>query len=221
MGTNNTTTPEIAYRGFALGPFATNCFVVRVASKRACWIVDAGFEPAALIGYVRREGLHPEALVLTHAHADHIAGVREVLAAFPGTPVWVHEAEREWLGDPELNLSAAMGMGVTAPGPDATLTHGQELELAGTRWRVLHTPGHSPGGITLACEASGLALVGDALFAGSIGRTDLPGGSLEVLERSIREQLYTLPDATRALPGHGPETTIGREKVSNPFVRAS
>ena len=220
MDTNNTTTPEIAYRGFALGPFETNCYVIHPREQNTCWIVDAGFEPEELIAYVQRRALVPEALVLTHAHADHIAGVREVLTAFPGTPVWIHEAERDWLGDPQLNLSAAMGLGVTAPGPDATLTHDQELDLGGSRWRVLHTPGHSPGGITLYCESAGLALVGDALFAGSIGRTDFPCCSFETLAASIREQLYPLPDATRALPGHGPETTIGREKATNPFVRA-
>lgn len=220
MGTNNATTPEIVYRGFALGPFETNCYVVRVAGGETCWIVDAGFEPGELIDSVRGAGLRPEALVLTHAHADHIAGVRETLEAFPGTPVWIHEAEADWLGDPRLNLSAAMGMGVTAPGPDALLEHGQELALGASCWRVLHTPGHSPGGITLYCESAGIALVGDALFAGSIGRTDFPGSSFETLALSIREHLYTLPDRTRALPGHGPETTIGREKLGNPFVRA-
>ncbi|VAX36938.1 MBL-fold metallo-hydrolase superfamily [hydrothermal vent metagenome] len=219
MNTNNATTPEIVYRGFALGPFETNCYVVRAVGSEGCWIVDAGFEPGELIGYVRQEGLTPEALVLTHAHADHIAGVREVVEAFPGTPVWIHEAEGAWLGDPQLNLSAAMGMGITAPGPDRLLEEGQELTLDGSCWRVLHTPGHSPGGITLSCESAGLALVGDALFAGSIGRTDFPGCSFETLEASIRDRLYPLPEETRCLPGHGPETTIGREKASNPFVR--
>ena len=219
MDTNKGTTPQVSVRGFALGPFETNCYVVRAGEGKSCWIVDAGYDPGELIGFVRGEGLTPEAVVLTHAHADHIAGVREVLEAFPGTPVWIHEAEREWLRDPELNLSAAMGMGITSPGPDATLKHGQDLELAGSRWRVLHTPGHSPGGVTLYCEDAGLALVGDALFAGSIGRTDFPGSSFETLAASIREHLYALPDETRALPGHGPETTIGREKRGNPFVR--
>lgn len=220
MSTNNHTTPPISCRGFALGPFETNCYVVAPEGSGDCWIVDASFGPEPMIGFVRQQGLRPAALVLTHAHVDHIAGVGAVLAAFPGTPVWVHSAEREWLNDPMLNLSEAMGAPVTAPGPDATLEHGQKLTLAGSAWRVLHTPGHSPGGITLYSADSHVALVGDALFAGSIGRTDFPGSDFATLASSIRTHLYSLPDSTRVLPGHGPETTIGREKRSNPFVRA-
>lgn len=208
----------VTCQGFALGPFETNCYIVGVEGSDACWIVDAGYEPGELIEGVRAAGLKPRALILTHAHADHIAGVREVLEAFPGTPVWMHEAEREWLKDPTLNLSANIGLAVTAPPPDATLEHGQDLELEGTRWRVLYTPGHSPGGITVYCADAGLALVGDSLFAGSIGRTDFVGSSHETLLSSIRDHLYTLPDATVVLPGHGPQTTVGQEKRHNPFV---
>lgn len=228
MSTNNPTTTGrqragdrvVQYRGFALGPFETNCYVVNLEGDSACWIVDAGFEPAEMIEHVRGTGLEPRALLLTHAHADHIAGVREVVAAFPGLPVRVHAAERDWLLDPMLNLSGGMGMPVTAPETDRTLEDGEELELSRTRWRVLHTPGHSPGGVTIHCADAGIALVGDALFAGSIGRHDFPGSSFETLAASIRERLYALPDETVVLPGHGPATTIGREKRSNPFVRA-
>lgn len=220
MPTNrDTTPPRVRCRGFALGPFETNCYVVHVEGSPACWIVDASFEPGELIGFVRAQGLKPEAVVLTHAHVDHIAGVGAVLETFPGTPVWIHPAERAWLADPTLNLGSAMGLAVTAPGPDALIEHGQTLTLAGSTWRVLHTPGHSPGGVTLYCEGAGIALAGDALFAGSIGRTDFPGSDFETLARSIRTNLYTLTDDTRVLPGHGPETTIGREKRTNPFVR--
>jgi glyoxylase-like metal-dependent hydrolase (beta-lactamase superfamily II) len=216
--------PAVRVDGFALGPYQTNCYIVwptniGTTGQAPCWIVDASFGPAPLVERVKSQGLSPQALVLTHAHVDHIAGVAEVVRAFPGLPVWIHGAERAWLTDPMLNLSGMGGVAITAPGPDRELADGDELTLGPTRWRVLHTPGHSPGGVTLYHEPSGLALVGDSLFAGSIGRTDLPGGDHDLLLTSIREKLYTLPKATRVLPGHGPETTIGRERVSNPYVR--
>lgn len=142
-----------------------------------------------------------------------------MLAAHPGLEVMIHEAEAGWLGAPVLNLSAAMGVGVTAPAANRLLRGGETLTLGSTAWRVVHTPGHSPGGIALIHDESRTAIVGDALFAGSVGRTDFPGSDPDVLARSIRERLYTLPDDTRVVSGHGPETTIGREKSSNPFVR--
>ena len=209
---------------FTLGPFATNCYVVTpgeggTGDAKSCWIVDASFEPGEMIGHVRERGLKPAALVLTHAHVDHIAGVRDVLGAFPGTPLLIHEAESGWLNDPLLNLSAMMGMPVTAPEATRVLREGEVLGLSRDEWRVMHTPGHSPGGITLYHEPSGTAIVGDSLFSGSIGRTDFPGSDHATLERSIRERLYTLPDDVRIWPGHGPGSTIGREKKTNPFVR--
>lgn len=206
---------------FTLGPFQTNCYVVDSGGPE-CWIVDASFQPAAMIAWIRSKGLAPKALILTHAHVDHIAGVAEVRAAFPGVPVLIHGAESAWLNDPMLNLSAMMGGDVTAPGPDREIVEGDVLELGESRWKVLHTPGHSPGGITLWCEdsdAGSVAIVGDSLFAGSIGRTDFPGSAFETLERSIQEKLYTLPETTKVYPGHGPATTVGREKQSNPYVR--
>jgi len=210
-------TPEISRH--ELGPFATNCYVVSFPGSKECWIVDASFGIAPLIAEVRKRGLAPAALVLTHAHVDHIAGVEAVRRAFPGVPVWIHEAEKEWLTDAELNLSALMGEPVTCGAAERLLKHGEKLTLAGQPWRVLHTPGHSPGGIALVHDASKTALVGDSLFAGSIGRTDFPGSSFEELAASIRTHLYTLPGGTRVLPGHGPETTIAKERAGNPFVR--
>ena len=211
-----------AVEGFVLGPVETNCYIVHAGTARPgapCWIVDAGFDPAELLDRVRSLRLKPEALILTHAHGDHMAGVEEVRAAFPGIPVLLHEDERGWLEDPELNLSDGLGMPVSAGPPDRLLRDGDELTLDGVRWRVLHTPGHSPGGITLHQPESAIAIVGDALVAGSVGRMDLPGGDEETLVRSIRSRLYMLPDATFVYPGHGPTTTIGRERRTNPFVR--
>lgn len=206
-------------KGVALGPFETNCYIVRFPDSPDCWIVDAGFEPEELIDEVRSEQLQPQALILTHAHCDHMAGVSEVRSAFPKLPIWMHAAEADWLNDPLLNLSMMIGIPVTAPRPDRLLADGDELTLAGRHWRVLHTPGHSPGGISLYYAASGVLISGDPLLAGSIGRTDFPGSDHQQLLSSIRTKLYTLPDDTKVYSGHGPTTTIGREKRSNPFAR--
>jgi hydroxyacylglutathione hydrolase len=211
---------KVQIRRFTLGPYATNCYVVTPEGHSGCWIVDASFEPEPMIEAVREGGAEPEALILTHAHIDHIAGVAEVRRAFPAIPIVIHEAEREWLNDPVLNLSAMGPMEVTAPGPDRTLADGETLRLGPTEWRVLHTPGHSPGGIVLHCQAANTAFGGDSLFAGSIGRTDFPGCDHETLVRSIRTKIYTLPRETKVLPGHGPATTVGQEMLSNPYVRA-
>jgi hydroxyacylglutathione hydrolase len=199
-------TPQVRIECFSLGPFETNCYVITpspVKSGGECWIVDAGFEPGELVEFVRKGGLRPQALILTHAHVDHIAGVNEVLAAFPGLPLMINEAEEGWLADPLLNLSAMMGQSITTAGATRLLREGDELLLGEGRWRVMHTP----------------AIVGDSLFSGSIGRTDFPGSDHETLVRSIREKLYTLPESVRIYPGHGESSTIGKERQSNPYVR--
>lgn len=201
-----------------LGPWETNCYVVSLPDRPECWIVDVGFDPDPLIRLVRREGLSPVRIILTHAHLDHIAGVRDVLAELGPIPIAIHEAEADFLLDPDLNLSTFVEMNVTTPPADELLRDGQTLALDESQWRVLHTPGHSPGGITLYHAPSHQAIVGDTLFAGSIGRYDFPTSDGATLMRSIRERLLAMPDETRVYPGHGSETTIGRERRSNPFL---
>lgn len=208
---------QVQIERFVLGPFATNCYVIH--DDTGCWIADAGFDPAAMIDHVRALGVTPTHCVLTHAHIDHIFGLDDVRRAFPGIRVLLHDAEAPWLDDPQLNLSAAFGQPYTTTPADEPLRDGQELDLPGGPWKVLHTPGHSPGGVTLFSENAQAAIVGDTLFRDSIGRFDFPTSDQRQLINSIREILYTLPPETRVLPGHMEETTIGREMSSNPFVR--
>jgi len=213
--------PKPCIQVFALGDFQTNCMILTQGEPekgKSCWIVDCGYQPEPMLDAIEEQGLVPEKIILTHAHADHIAGLIEARSRFPGVPILMHQAEEAWMNDPMLNLSAALGLSVTAPGADAFVDEGDTLSLGELEFRVLHTPGHSPGGISLIHEPSKLAFVGDTLFAGSIGRTDFPGSSFEVLEESIKTKLYVLDPETVCFPGHGPHTTIGSEINSNPFV---
>ncbi|MAY73474.1 MAG: hypothetical protein CMJ31_01890 [Phycisphaerae bacterium] len=211
----------IEIEGYVLGAYGTNCYLLRSSEDASIppAIVDCGESPAALLDAAERCETPPSVIVLTHAHVDHIAGLFNARKRFPDAPIWIHENEGDWLTDARLNLSMFSGSEVTAPPAGRLLKDGEKVELAGVAWEVRHTPGHSPGSVSLYNAAAGIVLAGDALFNGSIGRTDFPGCSFEQLERSIRDRLYSLPDETTVYPGHGPSTTIGREKATNPFVR--
>jgi len=211
----------IEVKRFELGPFATNGYVLRdeAAGDRSCWVVDCPYEPAEMIEWMRGAGLTPSKMLLTHAHCDHIGGLHEFRRVFGRVPVLLHPAEHAWLDDPMLNLSAMLGEPVSVGTPDGELVSGTELRLGGHTFEVRHTPGHSPGGVALVCAGEGLAMVGDTLFAGSVGRSDFPGSDGLTLLRSIREHILTLRDDMTIYPGHGPATTVARERASNPFLR--
>jgi glyoxylase-like metal-dependent hydrolase (beta-lactamase superfamily II) len=208
---------------FPVGPIQANCVLLGDEEAGVVAVFDPGEEGGRIADRIEDSGLTPTMILHTHGHLDHAGGTAE-LARRVGedVPIGLHRDELGLYS--ELAAHGRM-FGLQAenpPEPTLWLEHGQRLELGGLTLDVRHTPGHSPGGVSFVVEGGPgpLAIVGDVLFAGSIGRTDLPGGSFHVLERSIREQLYTLPDDTRVITGHGPDTTIGREKRMNPFVRS-
>ncbi len=203
---------------FALGDFQSNSYVVRSGDGTDCWVIDCGQHPQPLIEHIQAEGLTPAAILLTHAHYDHIAGLEEVRRAFPGVETWGHPAESAWFSEPSLNLSQFIGMPMTAKDPEHWFEDGQTLELDGVTWRVVHTPGHSPGSVVFVQDDAAQAVVGDTLFAGSIGRIDFPTSDPDAMRHSVLDVLMGLPDETAVHPGHGPSTTIGRERAMNPFV---
>lgn len=202
----------------SLGPFETNAYVYTPDGANA-WIIDPGFEPQAVIDQVKNAGLDVAAVVLSHAHADHVMGLSDVMDAFPDTPLLIHEAEEDWPSDPALNLSAMFGTPYSGPSPTLLLKHGDEVSVGSETWAVRHTPGHSPGGCVFVAPGGKLAVVGDTLFSGSVGRTDFPGGDFDQLAESIRREVYSLDGSCLCLPGHGPTTTVGHERSHNPFVR--
>jgi len=207
--------------GFPAGAFAANCYVVAPARGAECVIVDPGQDAQQGIDELLvRYRLKPIAVLLTHGHIDHMWSVAPVCGA-KGIPAYIHPDDRELLADPAKGLSLTVGQqlfgGITFTEPDDVreLADGSALTLAGLDFTVRHTPGHTPGSVTFKSE-NGL-FTGDLLFAGSIGRTDLPGGDHQVMLRSLARTL-TLPDDTLVLPGHGPQTTIGAERRTNPFL---
>ncbi len=200
------------------GPgFGENAYLAWRRGQDRAVAVDPGAGAAAVADGLEAEGLTLDAVLLTHAHLVHIVGVAELVGRV-AAPVYLHPDARPWY-DRVAEQAAMFGMRITAPPPpDRELRHGQELELGGVRIEVRDSPGHAPGHVVLYVPEAGVAFVGDVVFQGSIGRTDLPGGDFQQLMRSIREQVLTLPDETVLYPGHGPETSVAHERASNPFL---
>ena len=206
---------ELTIQRFELGPFLANCYLLIGPSGRKAAVVDPGFDAETVLDRIQDAGLELEWIVNTHGHLDHVAG-NHLFKERTGAPIVIHPAD-----EPMLAAVSRQGMmfGVQAedsPPGDLHFAEGEPFLFDGLSFDVIHTPGHSPGGVCLLHGDQ--LIVGDTLFAGSIGRTDLPGGSLPELVASIRDKLFALPGPTTCWPGHGPPTTLAEEKASNPFV---
>lgn len=206
---------------FEFSPFAENTYVLSTESGE-CLIIDPGCytatEEMALKNHIEERRMSPQALLNTHAHIDHIFGNRFVKDTWK-LPMYLSKLDLPLFERAE-QMAALWGLSYSgSPNPDENLEHGQILKLAGGELEVRFVPGHAPGHMVFVSHSDGFVICGDTLFAGSIGRTDLPGGNHDELLRSIREQLFTLPDEYVLYPGHGPATTVGAERNSNPFFQ--
>lgn len=205
-------------RTFTLGPLQTNAYLLQGEDPSKAVIVDPGMNPGPLLKAI--QDLEIEAILLTHAHFDHIGGVEEI-RKLKGCPVYLHDLESDWLTTAKLNGSLnwpQVTPPIAAAPAEFALDEGQKLQLIGHTFQVYHTPGHSPGSVSLLCGDDLFA--GDVLFRMGVGRTDLTGGRERDLVDSIQNKLYRFPDEVKVYPGHGPKTTIGYEKQNNPYVPA-
>jgi glyoxylase-like metal-dependent hydrolase (beta-lactamase superfamily II) len=202
-----------------LGAFETNCYILRsTETAKDCLVIDTGLQAGQLVKYLKQHNFNPVAVVLTHGHPDHAAGVAALRESFKGIKVCIHKLDAEMLTDAQSDFGLLVG-GVPGTGTaDVLLEEECVIEQADIKLHVLHTPGHTSGGICLYSEDAGIVFTDDTLFADSVGRTDL-GGNMPQLLKSIREKLFTLPDGTKVYPGHGPATTIAHEKAHNQFLQ--
>jgi len=202
-----------------LGAYQTNCYILRASEAvKDCLIIDTGLEAGELVNFLEVHKLNPVAVVLTHGHADHITGLAALRSRFPNIKVYIHKLDAEMLTETDSNMFAFVKQPFSVESADFLIEESNAIEEAGINLDVLHTPGHTPGGISLYSKDDGIVFVGDTLFADSVGRTDMPGGSATQLLKSIKEKLCILPNETVVYPGHGPITTIAQEKAHNPFI---
>ncbi len=203
-------------------PFDENSYVISLAGRDDCVVVDPGFEPDKIVDYLQRAKLTPVAILCTHGHSDHIAGNAAIKERWPECPLVIGEGDADKLTDPQLNLSAFFDFALTSPPADLVVNEGDTYSAAGLDFEVYDAPGHSSGHVVFIWRGGSPVHVlgGDVLFQGGIGRTDFSDGDFEQLKNAIHRKLFTLPDDTIVFPGHGESTTIGAEKKTNPWVGA-
>ncbi|MHB1000443.1 MAG: MBL fold metallo-hydrolase [Armatimonadota bacterium] len=208
---------QINIRTFSVGPFETNCYIVWDSETLDALVIDPGGNPDDLINCVDENRLSVKYIINTHGHADHIAANGALHDRY-GCPIIIHEFEADYLTDPQANLSELIGyMEPMSPKADLLVKDGSMITVGHLEFTVIHTPGHTPGGICLLVDS--ILFSGDTLFAGGIGRTDFSGGSYQQIINSILTRLLVLPDDVTVYPGHGPKTNIGKERNNNPWLQ--
>lgn len=204
---------------FSGGGFGENGYLVVFRESGLGVAIDPGAASSSMAQHLRAEGVALEAILLTHAHLDHVEGIPALRAFAPSAPIYLHPGDRRLYDGVEAQARAFnLPLVGPLPPPDLELGHGQTLVFGGCEFHVRFTPGHAPGHVIFYLKEEGLAFVGDVVFQGAIGRADLMGGDFQQLMASIHHQVLTLPDETRLLSGHGPETTVGWERRTNPFL---
>lgn len=201
-------------------PFEQNTYIARLKNHADCVVIDPGLEPEKIISHLEQHELTPAALLITHGHGDHIGGNAALKKRWPDAPIVIGAADADKLIDPRANLSASFGIPMASPPADATVKDGDVYQAAGFEFLVREIPGHSVGHVVYVWQGRqpAVVFVGDVIFSGSVGRTDLSDGDYDQLISGIHSKLFTLPGDTILLPGHGPETTVGEEKRSNPYA---
>ena len=203
------------YETLVVGALETNCYLVYCPLTKECAVVDPGAEAEEILRLIAAKGVKPVVILNTHGHVDHVGANRDLKEKFD-VPLCIHSADKPMLEKSQHSELALFLEAKDSPSPDRLLKEGDKIKIGKSFLEVIHTPGHSPG--SLSFFGDGFLLSGDTLFSGGVGRTDFPGGSWKELENSIKNKILVLPNETIILPGHGPSTTVGQEKSSNPFL---